>query len=678
MTAGSRYQKCLTTIIARLWERHKGAILDRVADLEQATIALLEGSLDDSLRGKAEREAHKLAGSLGTFGFHKGSELAKEIEHVLRNVTLLSPKDVISLSELIVSLRRELEQAVVATQASHEPTQSDDWPLLLLIDNDKELTEQLAMEAAARGIRVEAVANLSEARDSVSHKPPDVVLLDLQLPEGTGACLGFLEELTRLTPPVPVLVLTRGDSFTDRVEIARLGGRGFLLQSLSPSQMLEPIIQILNRLNAIKTKVMAVDDDPQVLAIIQTLLKSEKIKVISLENPLRFWELLEETSPDLVVLDLEMPHVRGIELCRMMRNDARWNAVPVLFLTAHKDSETVHSVFAAGADDYVSKPIVGPELVTRILNRLERTRLQRNLAETDALTGVANREKATQDLRRFLRLADNYNQPLSLAVLDVDHLEQLNERHSHSAGDAVLRYLGQLLMKSFRAEDVVARWTGNEFVIGMYGLSRDDGVQRAAEVLESLRQEEFTALGDIRFRVSFSAGVAEYPEDGAELESLYRAAHEALRQAKANGRDKVLPVGWRPNQPQGMRNADVVLVDDDEVLASVLLHTLETRGYRTHWIKDGPSALKILGGTKPTLRPRVVLLDVDLPGLDGLSLLRHLSRDGLLRRTRVIMLTVRSAESEVLAALEAGAFDHVAKPFSIPVLVQHIRGAMQA
>jgi len=94
-------------------------------------------------------------------------------------------------------------------------------------------------------------------------------------------------------------------------------------------------------------------------------------------------------------LDVEMPQLNGIELCQVVRNDPHWSRLPVLFLSAHTDADTLNQVFAAGADDYVSKPIVGPELA-RIFNRLERSRLLRNMAEIDALTGVFNRRKLTK------------------------------------------------------------------------------------------------------------------------------------------------------------------------------------------------------------------------------------------------------------------------------------------
>ena len=123
-------------------------------------------------------------------------------------------------------------------------------------------------------------------------------------------------------------------------------------------------------------------------------------------------------------------------------------------------------------------------------------------------------------------------------------------------------------------------------------------------------------------------------------------------------------------------DVDVVVVEDDPLLAELLRHALTTRGYRFRHFTDGQAAAGELTGSPPALRPRVVLLDVDLPALNGFGVLRQMAIAGNLAATRVIMLTAHSGEAEIVNALELGAFDHVAKPFSVPVLMQRVRRAL--
>src|SRR5207253_2916924 len=140
----------------------------------------------------------------------------------------------------------------------------------------------------------------------------------------------------------------------------------------------------------------------------------------TLADPGRFWAALEEVEPELLILDLDMPGVNGVELCRTVRNDPRWSGLAVMFITASTGAESVELLFNAGADDYVAKPIVGPELVRRVSNRLERVRLLRAQAELDGLTGLLNRVTSEQRLAHLLSLGDRFKDGVALAMIDVD------------------------------------------------------------------------------------------------------------------------------------------------------------------------------------------------------------------------------------------------------------------
>lgn len=155
---------------------------------------------------------------------------------------------------------------------------------------------------------------------------------------------------------------------------------------------------------------MIVDDDATVLSGLSALLQPWGLRVSTLDQSFKFLEALSSTKPDLLILDVEMFGISGIELCQMVRNHPQWSNLPILFLTAHTDAHTLDQVFSAGADDFVSKPVVAPELVTRILNRLERLRLLRNLSDLDPLTGVANRRKFTQQFKQLLDSAAIFGQ----------------------------------------------------------------------------------------------------------------------------------------------------------------------------------------------------------------------------------------------------------------------------
>lgn len=510
--------------VASIWERVQEKLRKRVSLMEQATTAMLKSQLSNELRLQAQQEAHKLAGSLGMFDLDEGSRLARAMERLFQ-LPELNKEQMQQLSALAAVLRRELQQSPIGQPKTLQQ------PLLLIVSPDESFSEELAIEASVRGLRSKRLSS-TEARWIVNPLP-DVVLLDL----GDGknverSQLELLGELKASTPPVPVIV-SSSRNLRDRIQIARLGGRKFLKKPMPSAQVLDAVTQVLQQTRYQTARVMVVDDDPQVLIALRHLLQPWGMRLSALENPLQFWNTLEKIEPDLLILDVEMPQVNGLELCQVVRNDPRWTDLPVLLLTVRTDAEMMQQVFAYGADDFVSKPIVGPELIARILNRLERSRLYQSRIQIDPLTGVANYRFSLQELAEFIEMARRYSQPLCLAVLQLDCLKQINEQYGHAIANQALSQFGKLLRQTFQSEDVVARWGGAEFVVGMYAMTKTDGVQRLTEVREKLQQKAI-ALPE-RLEIAFSAGVVQYPRDGTQIQTLYQAANALLRPAEAAG-----------------------------------------------------------------------------------------------------------------------------------------------
>ncbi len=654
--------------LAALWERFRPINLARLSVLEDAVAALLKDSLSSELRAQAAAEAHKLVGSCGSFGHMEASRIARQIEMLLTGGAGLERPDLLRISRGVTSLRERLENAMPLAAGNRSLKQ----PLLLIIDGDQNVTMPLLLECAARGIQAVIANTEEEIEASLELRLPDVVLLD---PESTAGLRNGSQSLLAdlAAREVPVLIFTKQDTFEDRVQASRLGARGFLRKPMATSEVLQSVNELLERLRQDDYRVICVDDDPEILSTLRDLLDNKGIRLTTVVDPLTFWDELESSLPDLIILDMNMPHLTGVELCRVVRSEPRWSELPILFLTSHTDSATVQRIFASGADDYITKPLLGPELVARVFHRLERTRLQRQMAEKDPLTGTGNRRKYNQVMNHYIHLAERNKQPLSLAILDLDRLKSINDSHGHSIGDAALQRLGAMMVETFRSEDVVARWGGDEFVIGMYGMRRDDAAQRIRTLLENLQRERFQVPDGPRIQISFSAGIAQYPEDGLTAHALYLVADRALYEAKSAGKSQVQFANRRAAAGTlSKADWDVVLVEDDANLAGTLLHALESRGLKAHWVK---SATKGLANDSPVMRAKVVLLDADLPGVDGYAILRKMVRDRI--SARVIMMSVHSREDQVVAALEAGAYDHVAKPFSTPILMHRIKRALE-
>lgn len=420
------------------------------------------------------------------------------------------------------------------------------------------------------------------------------------------------------------------------------------------------------------SKALVIDDDTQITRALTTLLKRRGITVTAVNDPLRFWGVLDEVKPNLIMLDLEMPRLSGTELCRAVRSDRRWSELPVVFLTGHTDQDSIHRVFAAGADDYVGKPFVPAELMMRIESRLIGVKARKAPDDTDPVTGLPTAARTTQTIDRFLRLARRKSDPYSIAALEVDGLAGLAGTYGRSIADRVLRAIGELLPKSFRGEDVVGWWGGAEFMIGMYGSSKEHAAIKLTQICNKVAEQSFMADDGRGVRVLCSGGVAQYQVDGDTVSALRQKALEVMQEVRKVG---IHRVGISGVQLAGAltRRVDVVIVDDDVGLVSLLQHAMESRNLKVATFADGESAVAALTGRPPDVQAAVILLDVDLPALNGLDVLRRLKAVEATRLSSVVMLTARTGERDVLAALELGAIDHVAKPFSVPVLMHKVR-----
>ncbi len=596
--------------LTSLWQSVQKSYIQRVADAANLLDKLQPGEIDPDIRQQILSEAHALAGSLGSFGFKGVSANWRKIEEILsthnslnadlisqmdrlvrtisQSLTLgnapnlqtsptaqtLSPKTFFPIPSATISAELSPEQLLqllivdTSTEANRTEasrTGKNYTSSTTQVDNSRAVWLSTCEAIASRyHTQVVIATSLAQAKEllfpdeaatPLIQPTPHVVLFNFgnsaELPDNHSAEFELLAKLQAMRSPLPVIILTAATSFDNRVRIARLGVERLLQMPVAPAEILETAIQVVQKSAPPAAKLLVVDDDPAILSLLQRLLQPWGFQLQLLNDPQQFWQTLEATEPDLVLLDIEMSSLSGFDLCRVLRNATRWYELPVLFMSAHTDTQTIQKVFAAGADDYIRKPIMAPELVARLLGWIERSRARRLRAEVDSLTGVNNRKKSTQSLNQLLRLAQRQKQPLCFVLIDLDHFKQINDCYGHPVGDCVLERFGACLRKAFRGEDVVGRWGGEEFVVGLYGMNASEGTQRLRQLSQTWQEEMLEICAEMfldsgqkngnnsSFKGTFSAGVAAYPANADSIQSLYTVADKALYEAKKSGRNQV-------------------------------------------------------------------------------------------------------------------------------------------
>ena len=512
--------------------------------LDKAAIALDAANLSDELQQQAQQAAHKLAGSLGMFGLADGSALSRNIEVSLQQE--LAQVDPSQTCEWIRQLHQTLETIFKAppqtpevdpvndseqmiTQADRAPLAAPSLPLLLIISTDSTL--RIGLVAIAQNtLQIIHAEDFQQAQQQLSQQRPDTILLDMATFPNDEARQPFLTAMATNHPNLPVLALTSQDTFETRLEITRCCRCTFLPGSTPALQILDTVLELCQGKGPSTPHVLAVDDDPIVLKSLEQQLSPWGMQVTTLEDPRQLWDVLPQLNPDLLMLDVEMPHVEGIELCQVIRSDHYWSHLPVLFLTACRDTETVLRLYRAGADDYVAKPFTDSELIARILNRLGRNRLTQQLVTVDPTTGLMTEQQALRDIHRNFTLAQRHRQPYCLTMIAVESPGSQGNARQSLLNNQVVCEIAKLLSQRLRQEDIVAQAAPNVFLLGMYGIYRQQAERRLETLLQELHKSTSKVLGESALQLSFKVGLAAAPEEGENISILRRSAEANLNE----------------------------------------------------------------------------------------------------------------------------------------------------
>ncbi|ABS26459.1 response regulator receiver modulated diguanylate cyclase [Anaeromyxobacter sp. Fw109-5] len=291
-----------------------------------------------------------------------------------------------------------------------------------------------------------------------------------------------------------------------------------------------------------RPRLLVVDDEADAREVLTEVLEPE-YEVMLAEDGEAAVDLAREEHPDVVLMDLFMPRLDGLQALERLRSDASTSDIPVIFVSGHGDDAVKVRSLDLGAVDYLQKPFSERELRARVERTLRLVRSHvalRELAQTDALTGLANLRAFRARVEEEVKRARRYHTPLTCVMADMDQLKPINDELGHAAGDRAIAAVAAVIREELRETDFGARYGGDEFVILLPHTAAEEGRVFAERVCARLRELELE-IGGRRIHVGASFGVAclcdDLREDAAE--ALVGAADTALYAAKREGRGRV-------------------------------------------------------------------------------------------------------------------------------------------
>jgi diguanylate cyclase (GGDEF)-like protein len=295
--------------------------------------------------------------------------------------------------------------------------------------------------------------------------------------------------------------------------------------------------------------ILVVEDDPGTRDSLVELL-SARFDVLGASDGQSGLEIARQRRPDLILLDRFLDQEDGLAVLESLLEEEATGSVPVIFLTGDTDEATLEKCLEKGAVDFVHKPANPRELMARIDRALRQSEQQHRLqvlAQTDALTGLANFRALSMRLDEEFKRANRYQYPLSVVIIDLDHLKAINDGMGHDVGNRAILALASHLRTNLREVDFAARFGGDEFVALLPHQTAVEAAVFAERIRAGLRTVKVTR-SDGRpapFGLSVSVGIADHsaahPRESTD--ALMSAADAALYEAKREGRDRVVVYG---------------------------------------------------------------------------------------------------------------------------------------
>jgi diguanylate cyclase (GGDEF)-like protein len=289
--------------------------------------------------------------------------------------------------------------------------------------------------------------------------------------------------------------------------------------------------------------VLVAEDNEDQMEIIQMILGRSRYRIVCAVDGEEALELLAREPVDIALLDIMMPRLSGMEVCRKIREDPRLKNIYVIFLTALITGEDRVKGLELGANDYITKPFYLPELMARISvgERLTRERRQMELqAAHDPLTGLYNRRTFEERFTHEFARTQRYGRPLSILMIDIDDFKKINDQYGHDQGDVVIKSVARVLGERMRKSDISARFGGEEFIVLLPEVPLEGALQAGEKIRQEISGLKFEPPTANPFAATVSIGAASTSlrsyEDG---HAVIKDADLALYKAKRSGKNKV-------------------------------------------------------------------------------------------------------------------------------------------
>jgi two-component system, cell cycle response regulator len=450
-------------------------------------------------------------------------------------------------------------------------------PRIMIVDDDPLNIKLLKARLPAEKYETLSASNGEQAIQIADKDLPDLILLDIMMPDLDGFTVSRMLKENPNTREIPIILVTALEGLDDKIKGLETGADEFLTKPVNTIELLSRINSLLRlkqyrerlalRSQSEKTfnhsadqldkmddsplpsKILLVEDDEKDFHILKSFFRDLDYELEWVKTGEEALDLLMRKSFDLLLLDVLLPGVDGFEICWRIKNAKQTKDLQIILITCLPDLENKIKGIELGADDYLIKPVNRQELQARMKVLLTKKQcldvLRRNYesalnsAVNDALTSLYNQAYFKKFFEQELKRAARQNYSVALIILDIDNFKNINDSSGHMAGDHILATLGTIIKKSVREIDLSARYGGDEFVLVLPYADQEETFQVVNRLRKAIETSSFTkGNGNSPEHLTVSMGIAFFPQQGSTPEEVIRNADLALYQAKREGKNR--------------------------------------------------------------------------------------------------------------------------------------------
>lgn len=467
---------------------------------------------------------------------------AGPIEHPLtpRDMSALTRQVETILSSAQASRFPETEERrTVAPPVDAGPSDATKPRIIWLVaDADHPWSDGLTEQLAFFGFRV---CRFDWTGIESENASPLVILF---LPPGgyESRQIDCIRNLRALHPASQLFCLAVPELLDPMVALLRAGADITIPAVQETTTVLAHVLDLIESQDQEPYRILVVEDSPTAIAAIRKILSQQGIDNHAIKGPEQLLEAVWQYRPDLVLMDMHMPHCTGIEATRVLRQLPACQSLPVVYLSSETNMSMQVEALRLGGDQFITKPFNPVLMTTVVKTKIERYREMQRTSLHDGLTGLLNHTASKARLHQLVQALRADTDQLCVAMLDIDHFKSINDMYGHPVGDQVIRNLAWLLKGRLRTSDIIGRYGGEEFLVVLRGIGFDDAYAALDRIRCDFANLSHTHVGE-SLSASFSAGIATYP-DFVSGKELIDAADNALLKAKRRGRNRIERSAW--------------------------------------------------------------------------------------------------------------------------------------